>query len=252
MKKIIDFVVKETQRLNEDTILLVLHSDELPEIHPGQFVNVQVNQAPVLLRRPLSVHDVDTEKGLLSLFIKMVGCATSALGELHPGDKLNVILPLGNSFNVPQTGKHLLIGGGCGIAPLLYLAKKMYQRGIKPVILFGARSRRDILRQQEYEKYGEVYYTTEDGSYGEQGYPTRHSILKSTFDAVYCCGPEAMMKAVARYANQKNIDCYVSLENTMACGIGACLCCVTQTTEGHKCVCTDGPIFHIKELTWQI
>ena len=110
----------------------------------------------------------------------------------------------------------------------------------------------EIILKEEYEKYATVYYTTEDGSYGEKGYPTQHSILTEQFDHIFCCGPEPMMKAVARYAYSKHIDCEVSLENTMACGIGACLCCVNDTKEGHKCVCTDGPVFNINDLKWQI
>ena len=253
MKKIIDFTVKENQLLNQDTVLLVLHSDEFPPILPGQFVNVRVDKSPsTLLRRPISVHDVDGEKGLLYLYIKVVGCGTATLGELKPGEKLNIILPLGNSFKIPQDGKCLLIGGGCGVAPMLHLSRVMRSGGMDPVLLIGTRTRKEILRREEFEKYAKVYYTTEDGSYGEKGYPTQHSILKEHFDHIFCCGPEVMMKAVASYANKNNIDCQVSLENTMACGIGACLCCVTETTTGHKCVCTEGPIFNIKDLTWQI
>ena len=253
MKKIIDFTVKENQRLNDDTILLVLHSPELPEIKPGQFVNIRVDHSPsTFLRRPISVHDVDKEQGLLYLFIKIVGCGTSTMGELQPGEKLNVILPLGNSFTIPFSGRPLLIGGGCGVAPMLHLSREMKARGLSPVVLIGTRASKDILRKEEFEKYATVYYTTEDGSFGEKGYVTQHSILNETFDSIFCCGPEVMMKAVAAYANSKNIECEVSLENTMACGIGACLCCVTDMKEGNKCVCTEGPIFNIKDLKWQI
>ena len=106
--------------------------------------------------------------------------------------------------------------------------------------------------KEEFEKHAKVYYTTEDGSYGEKGYPTQHSILQERFDHIFCCGPSPMMKAVAKYAYSNNIDCEVSLENMMACGIGACLCCVNDTQEGHKCVCTDGPVFNINDLKWQI
>lgn len=253
MKKIIDFTIKENKRLNDDTILLVLYSPELPEIKPGQFVNVRVDHSPsTFLRRPISVHDVDKEQGLLYLFVKIVGCGTSTMGELQPGEKLNIILPLGNSFTIPSSGRPLLIGGGCGVAPMLHLSREMKARGLSPVVLIGTRTDKDILRKEEFEKYATVYYTTEDGSFGEKGYVTQHSILNQSFDQISCCGPEVMMKAVASYANSKNIECEVSLENTMACGIGACLCCVTDTKEGHKCVCTEGPIFNIKDLKWQI
>lgn len=253
MKKLIDFTVQENKRLNTDTLLLVLHADEMPEILPGQFVNVKVDHSPsTLLRRPISVHDVDPERGLLYLFVKIVGPGTAAMGELKPGDTLNVLLPLGNHFTIPATGKCLLVGGGCGIAPMLHLAKTMKQRGLSPVVLIGTRSSGDILRRKEYEKYATVYYTTEDGSMGETGFVTDHSILNQSFDHIFCCGPEPMMRAMARYACARHIDCEVSLENTMACGIGACLCCVTDTTEGHKCVCTEGPVFNINQLKWQI
>ena len=253
MKKLIDFTVQENKRLNTDTLLLVLHADEMPEILPGQFVNVKVDHSPsTLLRRPISVHDVDPERGVLYLFVKIVGPGTAAMGELKPGDTLNVLLPLGNHFTIPATGKCLLVGGGCGIAPMLHLAKTMKQRGLSPVVLIGTRSSGDILRREEYEKYATVYYTTEDGSMGETGFVTDHSILNQSFDHIFCCGPEPMMRAMARYACARHIDCEVSLENTMACGIGACLCCVTDTTEGHKCVCTEGPVFNINQLKWQI
>lgn len=252
MKKIIDFIVQKNCLLNEETFILTLYSSELPEIEAGQFVNVKVDESPsTFLRRPISVHDVDSEKGLLHLLIKKNGQGTKKLATLKEGDKLNIILPLGNKFTLPDSGRCLLIGGGVGIAPLLYLGKKLKSRGFAPVVLIGARNKDGIILQKEYEKYTTVYYTTEDGSYGEKGFPTQHSVLTEHFDHIFCCGPEPMMRAVARYAYSKNIHCEVSLENTMACGIGACLCCVNETKEGHKCVCVDGPVFNINDLKWQ-
>lgn len=253
MKKIIDFTVKENRRLNADNFLLVLHSAEMPEIRAGQFVNVKVENSPAtFLRRPISVHDVNAGEGLLYLLIKIAGNGTAKLSELKPGDKLNIILPLGNWFTQPENGRCLLIGGGVGIAPLLHLSKELQAKGMLPVVLIGTRSSKDIILKEEFEKHAKVYHTTEDGSYGEKGYPTQHSILKEKFDHIFCCGPEPMMKAVAGYAYAHQIDCEVSLENMMACGIGACLCCVNDTKEGHKCVCTEGPVFNINDLKWQI
>lgn len=253
MKKILDFIIRENRILNDDTILLILHSDELPDIKPGQFVNVKVENSPeTLLRRPISVHNVDAEHKLLYLLIKTVGAGTRKLAELKVNEKLNILLPLGNSFNIPESGRCLLVGGGVGIAPMLHLSRELTQKGFNPVVLIGTRSKKDIVLQKEFEKYAQVYYTTEDGSYGEQGYPTQHSILKEHFDHIFCCGPEPMMKAVARYAYTYNIDCEVSLENMMACGIGACLCCVNDTKQGNRCVCTEGPVFNINDLKWQI
>lgn len=252
MKKIIDFTIRKNYSLNEDTFILVLHAPELPEIKVGQFVNVKVENSPsTFLRRPISIHDVEPEKGLLYLLIKKNGKGTVQLSMLREGDKLNIILPLGNSFSIPSNGRCLLVGGGVGIAPLLYLSKQLKAKGLSSVVLIGARNKNHVILQEEYGKYAEVYYTTEDGSYGEKGFPTQHSVLSEHFDHIYCCGPEPMMRAVARYAYSNKIDCEVSLENMMACGIGACLCCVNETQEGHKCVCVDGPIFNINDLKWQ-
>ena len=125
--------------------------------------------------------------------------------------------------------------------------------GTRRLAEVNPRSDKDLLQLEEFAKYGEVYTTTEDGSHGEKGYVTQHSILnKVRFEQIYTCGPKPMMVAVAKYAKSNQIECEVSLENTMACGIGACLCCVENTTEGHLCVCKEGPVFNINKLLWQI
>lgn len=253
MKKIIDFIIKENRHLNADTFLLVLYSPELPEIKAGQFVNVKIEDSPsTFLRRPISVHDVDSENSLLYLLIKIAGKGTAKLSGLKTGEKINIVVPLGNYFTQPKQGRCLLIGGGVGIAPLFHLSKNLKAKGLTSVVLIGYRTDKDIVLKEEFEKYATVHYTTEDGSFGEKGYPTQHSVLKDHFDNIFCCGPTPMMKAVAQYATANHIPCEVSLENMMACGIGACLCCVNDTKAGHKCVCTDGPVFNINDLKWQI
>jgi len=262
--------VIENRPLSPDVFLLTLGSEQpLPEIKPGQFANFLVeNTNGVFLRRPFSIHDVDFSHNFIKFFIQKAGKGTAQLSKLKSGDTVDVIFPLGNGFtvhserqtangNIPQNPPFalrpspfaLLAGGGCGIAPLLYLAKILNQNGVQPTILIGGRSKKNIFRIEEYVKYGNVLLITEDGSLGEKGLITEHSIFnQQKFDQIYCCGPEAMMKAVGRLAIEKNIPCQISLENTMACGIGACLCCVTKTTEGHVCVCTEGPVFDIKQL----
>jgi len=159
---------------------------------------------------------------------------------------------LGNHFSKPEpSDKVLLIGGGVGVAPLLMLGKEINDQGLDVTFLLGARSAKDLLELDEFAKYGDVYTTTEDASTGEKGFVTQHSILnEKAFTKIYSCGPKPMMQAVARYASQKNIECEVSLENSMACGIGACLCCVEDTVDGHVCTCTTGPVFNIKKLKW--
>ncbi|MCH4895911.1 dihydroorotate dehydrogenase electron transfer subunit [Marinilabiliaceae bacterium JC040] len=253
MKSIVDFTVKSNKELNSSTILLIVESkEELPRILPGQFVNVKIDNNSVLLRRPISIHDVDYKNRQISLYIKVLGKGTASLKELEVGDIVNILLPLGNSFDISLGKKPLLIGGGCGVAPLLYLAKVLFEdHNIKPTVLIGARSEEDILQVNEYKKYADLLISTEDGSLGEKGYPTNHTVWDNPeFDCIYCCGPEIMMKAIAVKSKEMNIPCEVSLENTMACGIGACLCCVQDTDKGHQCVCTDGPVFNINVLKW--
>ena len=149
----------------------------------------------------------------------------------------------------------LLIGGGSGIAPLKLMGENFKENGASPAFLIGGKTKNDIFLVDELGEYGEVFITTEDGSLGEEGFVTHHGIFNShnfKYKKIYTCGPEPMMKAIAKFAFENNVDCEVSLENTMACGIGACLCCVVDTKEGNKCVCTEGPVFNIKDLKWQI
>ncbi len=258
MKKyILDLTVTENLRLHANYVLLKLTSSSLlPEMLPGQFAEIRVDGSPAtFLRRPISINYIDKERNEVWFLIQLVGEGTKHLGEAKIGDNINVILPLGNSFTMPQktSNKLLLVGGGVGTAPMLYLGQQLAAKGHKPTFLLGARSDKDLLQLEQFTTYGDVYTTTEDGSHGERGYVTQHSILnKVDFEQIYTCGPKPMMIAVAKYAKSKGINCEVSLENMMACGIGACLCCVENTTEGHLCVCKEGPIFNINKLLWQI
>ena len=256
MKKYIDdFIVVENRRLNPEYVVLTLQLDrDLPEMHPGQFAEVRVDNAPdTFLRRPISIHDVDKEKRQLKLLVQEVGEGTRAMGRLQKGDGLNLVYPLGNSFSDPVSENVLLVGGGCGVAPLLFLGRRLKEKGITPRFLLGARNDDGLLALGEYEKVGEVNVTTEDGSAGTKGFVVHHPLMRTGspgYGHIYTCGPDAMMRVVAKYARNHNIKCEVSLENRMACGIGACLCCVTDTVEGHKCTCTDGPVFDSTYLKW--
>ena len=259
MKKyIMDLKVVENLRLHPKYFLLKLTSGTpLPEMIPGQFVQVLVDgSSQTFLRRPISVNYVDKKANALWLLVQIVGEGTRRLSEYMPNETMNVILPLGNGFSVPQASagsKLFLIGGGIGSAPMLFLGETLKSIGCKPAFLLGARTKDDILQLNEFEKIGMVYITTEDGSMGESGFVTNHSILlEEKPEQIYACGPKPMMVAVAKYAKASGIQCEVSLENRMACGIGACLCCVENTEKGNVCVCTEGPVFNINQLTWQI
>lgn len=254
-KHILDLKICSTERLNERYALLKLTDDApLPEMLPGQFVEVRVDNSPrTMLRRPISINYVDYEKNQLWLLVAAVGEGTKRLVELKEGDVLNCLLPLGNGFTIPRRRgeRILLVGGGVGVAPLLYYGKFIRQYGAEPVFLLGARSSKDLLEIDMFESVGTVHVTTEDGTLGEKGFVTNHSVLeKERFDGIATCGPKPMMVAVAKFASSAGIACEASLENMMACGLGACLCCVEKTTEGNLCVCKEGPVFDIRKLLW--
>lgn len=258
MKKyILDLTVNSVEALSDKHVLIKLTDDKpLPEMLPGQFVEVRVDNTPyTFLRRPISINNVDYDHNELWLLVAAVGDGTRQLQKLQKGDRLNCVLPLGNSFTMPtdSTQKVLLVGGGVGVAPLLYFGKRIKAMGGEPTFLLGARSAKDVLERELFEQVGRILITTEDGSEGEKGFVTNHSVLaQEHFDRISTCGPKPMMMAVARYAFKNDIECEVSLENKMACGVGACLCCVEKTVEGNKCVCKEGPVMNIKKLTWQI
>lgn len=252
-KTILDMSVTANDRLGQLYSLLKLRpvNGTLPAIEPGQFVQVEImDSKTTYLRRPISVNNVvDNE---LWLLVRKAGDGTRHLAESKTGDIINVVLPLGYGFTIPSSPrKMLLVGGGVGVAPLLYFGRILSQKGIHPTFLLGARSASDLLMIDEFKSVGDVCLSTEDGSAGENGLVTTNSILSEKFDTIACCGPMPMMKAVAAIARENNIDCEVSLENMMACGLGACLCCVEKDSAGHNvCVCTEGPVFNIKKLSW--
>jgi dihydroorotate dehydrogenase electron transfer subunit len=257
MKKyILDLTVRSVENLSPKHVLIKLTDHQpLPEMLPGQFVEVRIDGSPAtFLRRPISIHFVDKVHNELWLMVAMIGDGTRQMGRLQAGDTLNCVLPLGNAFTMPaaKDEKVLLVGGGVGVAPMLYLGSALHAQGIQPTFLLGGRTAQDLLELDLFNMYGRVCVTTEDGSMGEKGFVTNHSVLNEHFDRICTCGPTPMMKAVAHYAKEYDVTCEVSLENLMACGLGACLCCVEKTTEGNLCVCKEGPVFNINRLLWQI
>jgi len=258
MKKfLLNLKVVDNTQLAPNFTLLKLRGDEpLPEMLPGQFAEIRVDDAPnTFLRRPISINFVDRTLNDVWFLIQLVGEGTKRLANLQIGDVVNVLLPLGNGFSMPKKADErlLLTGGGAGTAPMLYFGEQLAKMGCRPTFLLGARTASMLLQLDEFSKYGDVYATTEDGSFGEKGFVTQHSVLQNhRFDRICCCGPKPMMVAVAKFAKSQGITCEVSLENKMACGLGACLCCVENTTSGNVCVCTEGPVFNINDLLWQI
>ena len=277
MKKYcMDLTVASNEHISDHHVLLKLTSKRpLPEMMPGQFVNIHVEDSPTtFLRRPISINFVDVSRNELWLLVAAVGEGTKHMAKLKAGDTLNCLFPLGNGFSDlaaiksvicgdaaafsscekpddDQRLRVLLVGGGVGVAPVLYQGAEIKRQGGEPVFLLGARSAKDLLELDLFRNFGKVYVTTEDASAGEKGFVTNHSVLRREhFDFIQTCGPTPMMKAVARFAKEKNIPCEVSLENMMACGLGACLCCVEKTVDGNLCVCKEGPVFNIKKWLW--
>ncbi len=254
MKKVELLTVVKNRRINKEYVIIHAASNEkLPEIFPGQFVEIKVENGPnTFLRRPISIHEVDEANNEIILLIQEIGEGSRLLAKLREGDKIDLIYPLGNAFSIPPKGsKALLVGGGVGVAPMLILGRVLKENGVEPHFLLGARSKEILMELDSYEKISEVGVTTEDGSLGVKGFVTDHPLMNEKLgemEIVYTCGPDPMMRAVAKKAKEKDIKCEVSLENLMACGIGACLCCVVDTKEGHKCTCTEGPVFDTKDL----
>ncbi len=258
MKKYMsDLRVVANESIGGDFFLMTLKfDDEVPDVRPGQFVEVRIKGADgVMLRRPISIHDFDAAKRTMSLLVHIVGDGTKALSQYAIGDTVDIVYPLGNGFDLEKAGdRPLLVGGGVGVAPLFLLAKELKSRGAEPVFLLGAKTADGVLRRSEYQAVCKVDIATEDGSLGVKGFVTNHPDLSNeglrNFTSVLQCGPTPMMKAVAAKAMEAGVECFASLENMMACGIGVCLCCVNDTVNGMKRVCADGPVFNVKELKW--
>lgn len=221
----------------------------LPLMHPGQFVELAVDRANVLLNRPFSIFNYTAD--CLELLIKPLGRASAALASYSRGDMLRVIAPLGRGFTMPTQGRVALIGGGVGVAPLYYQAKTLKNAGLDVTIVYGERTAPDETLCNKLADFAELQVCTDDGSAGFHGFAIDHPVVRQCdYDLLQVCGPMPMMRALHRFACEAGIDAEFSLENKMACGLGACLCCVEETTTGNRCVCTDGPVFKKEELPW--
>lgn len=221
------------------------------EAGPGQFISVYTKDGSRLLPRPISICEVEPEEERLRIVYRIAGAGTAEFSSYESGDPIDIMGPLGNGF--PKEGENVfLIGGGIGIPPMLELAKQL---NCEKQMILGYRDENLFLRD-EFEAYGEVFVATEDGSVGTKG-NVLDAIRENglTADVMYACGPIPMLRALKAYAEEKGIRCYISLEEKMACGIGACLACVCKTKEvdhhsnvHNKRICKDGPVFLAGEV----
>lgn len=218
---------------------------------PGQFVHVRVTGSyDPLLRRPLSIANVDAAAGTVTVIYRIVGPGTALLGALPVGSTVDCMGPLGTGFDL-QCCRPLLVGGGMGLAPLVYLAQQLCPRPVE--VLMGGRTKQELFWQDIFKQTcDKTHITTDDGSLGQRGMAVDllPELLKSQrFDMIYTCGPRPMMEKVAQQAKLQGIPCQVSLEEHMACGVGACLSCTCAGSDGkRKKICTDGPVFWAGEV----
>lgn len=250
--------VLSQRSLGNDIYDLVLQTKDIARAaKAGQFVSVYSNDKSKLLPRPISLCGIDREKGTLRLVYRVTGqgTGTEEFSRLKEGDTVKLLGPLGNGFTVESGKKAFLIGGGIGVPPMLQLAKEMKAAGENLQVVMGYRNA-DTFLLDEFEAVAETFVATEDGSLGTKG-----NVIdaiknkKLNADVIYACGPTPMLKALKNYAEENNMVCYISMEERMACGIGACLACVCKSRDkdahsnvNNKRICKEGPVFNAKEV----
>lgn len=244
-------IIIRQEEIADDIYSMWLRTEQIAQYaKAGQFVSVYCNEGSRLLPRPISICEIDRGDGAIRIVYRIAGKGTHEFSSLHTGDQLEVVGPLGNGFP-KKSQKAFLIGGGIGIPPMLQLAKEL---DCEKQIVLGFRD--ELFLVEEFKKQGKVYIATEDGSVGTEG-NVLDAIRENgvTADIIYACGPAPMLRALKDYALEKDIECWISMEERMACGIGACLACVCKSTnkDGHtnvknKRICKEGPVFRAREV----
>jgi dihydroorotate dehydrogenase electron transfer subunit len=237
------------KEIAEDIYELTVEAKLVNEIsEPGQFVHIRVSNRDPLLRRPISISSYDKELGRFTMIYRAEGIGTLQLAQLEEGMELDILGPLGNGFpvNEVKAGETaLLVGGGIGVPPLYELSKQLTTKGVKVIHVLGFQTKSAVFYEQEFLKNGETYITTVDGSYGSKGFVT--DVMKDLeFDCIYTCGPTPMLRAIAGMYHDKKV--FLSLEERMGCGVGACFACVCKSGDSYKKVCSDGPVFRAGEV----
>lgn len=244
-------IVIRQEEIADDIYSMWIRTENVAgEAKAGQFLSLYCNEGSRLLPRPISICEIDKKDKAIRLVYRVAGKGTEEFSALHTGSQVRVVGPLGNGFPKKELSA-FLIGGGIGIPPMLQLAKEL---NCEKKIVLGFRD--ELFLMDEFKKQGEVYVATEDGGVG-----TRGNVLDAiaenglTADIIYACGPIPMLRALKEYAKERGMECYISMEERMACGIGACLACVCQSTEkdahsnvNNKRVCKEGPVFAAEEV----
>lgn len=258
-------VVKNEQISKDSYVMDIAYPSEfISDIKSGQFLQIKAtDDNSLLFKRPFSISFVDIENNSVRIFYRVIGKNTKALARLSEGDTVSVISPLGNNFDLNSLGVHLLVGGGMGVAPLYQLSKDLKDDGKEVHSFIGFKTKDEVVYEKELTLFSDsLTVSTDDGSYGEKGFVTnavRNFIVGKDFDGevvVHSCGPKPMLKSLYNAVKDiENVKCFVSLEENMACGIGACIGCVIKTKEGsddfkYRRVCKEGPVFNAEDILW--
>lgn len=246
-------IVVEQECIGTDVYSMIIKTKAAEDAVAGQFVSIYCKDKTRLLPRPISICQINKEEGTLRIVYRVVGGGTEEMSTYQAGDTIALIGPLGNGFMQRENKKAILIGGGIGIPPMVGLAEELKTKAQVQIV---AGYRDELFLTEELENSGTLYIATEDGSTGTKG--TVIDAIKEQAvegDVIYACGPTPMLKAVKEYALERNIECQISLEERMACGIGACLACVCKSKEkdhhtnvNNKRICKDGPVFLAEEV----
>lgn len=250
MIKKVSLKVISSEYIAKDTVEMVLKSKYISEqAVAGQFVHISV--VGHTLRRPISIAAVDRNNETITILFKVIGSGTLALANYPVGSNVDVLGPSGNGFPIDQLSTNdtvLLIGGGIGVPPLYYLATVLKERGVNVQSIIGFQSEAYVFYEAAFKAIGETYVVTNDGTYGHKGFVTDVVDKIAPFETYYSCGPAPMLQAVTRTFPNKTG--YLSFEERMGCGVGACLACVIETNDkaGYKKICQDGPVFQANEV----
>lgn len=238
------FTIKENRKIAENTYQMIFEADYKEEIKAGQFVNIKIDG--FFLRRPICVCDYSNKD--ITIVYKAVGAGTQKMADMKPGEKIDVLIGLGNGYNLDKSGRCALVtGGGTGIASVYCAAKQLVKSGKSVIAVLGFNTADDVFYKEEFARLGvTTYIATVDGSEGKKGFVT--DIIKDIdYTYAYVCGPEAMLKAV--YDTITTLGEF-SFEERMGCGFGACMGCMCKTKYGNKRICKDGPVLEKEEIIW--
>jgi dihydroorotate dehydrogenase electron transfer subunit len=244
-------LLKLPELVAKDHYMMTIKMD-CPSIKPGQFVNIRTNEGTdPLLRRPFSVYDAEGD--VIRVVIRVIGRGTEMLCRMEPGE-INLLAPLGNGFIIENSGEVLLVGGGVGNAPLLYLARELKKAGSRVTYIYCARGKEYIFGENDFRSaVDELIIATDDGSAGLKGFATdvaANIISSDKFSKIYCCGPDPMMEKTVKLAHAA-ASVEVSVENYFGCGVGICMGCAVDTTDGYVRACVDGPVLDGRKIIWK-